>query len=101
MYWWITSSPDCDAQYNCIPNKGRTWMETLSDNSVTLLQIAKTRSTPHHPSSSGLVERYNWKILQTIRCFRKGKQQDWDIWLQKLARANRPTPNMQTDLSRI
>ena len=54
----------------------------------------------YHPSSSGLVERYNWTILQTIRCFRKSKQQDWDLWLSKLARANIATPNMQTDLPR-
>ena len=54
----------------------------------------------YHPSSSGLVERYNWTILQTIRCFRKSKQQDWDLWLQKLTRANGTTPNMQTYLPR-
>jgi hypothetical protein len=98
-YWWITSSPDCDTQYNCVPIKGRTWKETLSDNFVTLLQIVKTITTPHHPSSHGLVARYNRTILQTIRCFLKSKQQDWDKWLQKPVGAIKATPNMQTGFS--
>ena len=98
-HWWITSSLDCDAQYNCIPTKGWTWMETLSDNFVTLLQVAKTRTTPLHSLSNGLVEPYNRMSLQTIRCFLKSKQQDWDWWLQKLARAIRTTPNMQSGIS--
>ena len=46
-----------------------------------LLQIAKTITTPYHPSSNGQVERYNRTILQTISCFLKSKQQDWDLWL--------------------
>ena len=72
-------------------------METWSDNFVTLLQIAKTRTTPHHPSSNGLVERYTRTILQTVRYFPKSKQQVWDLWLHKFVRAIRAIPNMQTD----
>jgi hypothetical protein len=84
-HWWITSSPDCDAQYNCITTKGRTWKETLSDNFVTLLQ---TKTILHHPSSNGMVERYNRTILHTISCFLKSKQQDWDWWLGKTCWSN-------------
>jgi hypothetical protein len=52
-----------------------------------------------HPSSNGQVERYNRTILQTIRCFLKGKQQDWELWLQQLVGAIRATPNIQPGFS--
>ena len=74
-------------------------MKTLSDSFVTLLQIAKTRTTPHHPSSNVLVEYYDRTTLQTIRCFLKSKQQDCDLWLHKAIREIRATPNMQADFS--
>ena len=61
-----------------------------------LLQIANTGITPYHPSSNGQIERYSRTILQTIRCFLKSKQQDWDLWLQQLVGAIRATHNIQT-----
>ncbi|VDI47035.1 Hypothetical predicted protein [Mytilus galloprovincialis] len=64
-----------------------------------LLQIAKTRTTPYHPSSNGQVERYNRTILQTIRCFIKSKQHNWDLFLQQLVGAVRATHNSQTGFS--
>ncbi|VDI29490.1 Hypothetical predicted protein [Mytilus galloprovincialis] len=64
-----------------------------------LLQIAETRTTPYHPSSNGQVERYNRTILQTIRCFIKSKQHNWDLFLQQLVGAVRATRNSQTGFS--
>ena len=61
-----------------------------------LLQIAKTRTMPYHPSSNGQIERHNRLVLQTIRCYLKNKQIDWDSHLQQIAGAIRATENMQT-----
>ena len=61
-----------------------------------LLQITKTRTTPYRPCSNGQVERNNRTLLQAIKCFLKGKQQNWDCHLQQLAGAIRATVNRQT-----
>ena len=52
-----------------------------------LSRIAKTQTTPYHPSSNGQVERYNRLLLQLIRCYRHSKQKTWDQDLQILAGA--------------
>ena len=61
-----------------------------------LLQIAKTRTTPYRPCSNGQVERYNRVILQTIRCYLRGNQGEWDRFLQQISGAIRATIHRQT-----
>ena len=61
-----------------------------------MLEISKTRTTPYHPSSNGQVERYNRLVLQSIRCYIKNKQNNWDMHLQQIAGAIRATQNRQT-----
>ena len=61
-----------------------------------LLQIAKTRTTPYHPQSNGQIESSNRQVLQTISCYLKNKQCDWDLHLQQIAGVIRATQNRQT-----
>ena len=77
-------------------DQGKNFDGKLFLSVCELLQIAKTRTTPYHPCSNGQVERYNRTLLQLIRCFLKGNQQDWDQYLQQLAGAIRSTVNRQT-----
>ena len=80
-------------------DQGKNMDGNLVRQLCELLQIAKTRTTPYHPSSNGQVERYNRTILQTIRCFIKSKQHNWDLFLQQLVGAVRATRNSQTGFS--
>ena len=59
-------------------------------------QIAKTRTTPYHPSSNGQVERYNRVLLPMIRSYIEGKQAYWDKDLSLLVMALHATVNRQT-----
>lgn len=43
-----------------------------------LLGIEKTRTTPLHPSSDGMVEKMNRTILNHVSLFVSRNQQDWD-----------------------
>ena len=66
-----------------------------------LLEIAKTRTTPYHPSVNGQVENYNRTILQSIRCYLKKRadQMDWDEHLQLIASHIRSIVKRQTGFS--
>ena len=77
-------------------DQGRNFDGNLFREVCELLEITKTRTTPFHPSSNGQIERYNAVIIQTIRCFLKGNQKDWDKNLQQLVGAIRSTENRNT-----
>ena len=77
-------------------DQGKNFDGKLFASVCELLQIAKTRTTPYRPCSNGQVERYNRTLLQLIRCFLKGNQQNWDEHLQQLAGAIRSTVNRNT-----
>jgi len=42
-------------------DQGRNFEIDLFKEIYDLLEIKKTRNTPHHPSSNGLIERFNQK----------------------------------------
>ena len=52
-----------------------------------LLNIIMTRITPYRPSVNGQVERMNRTILQILRCFIRGHQDDWDLHLATVGMA--------------
>ena len=61
-----------------------------------LLNIVKTRTTPYRPSANGQVERMKRTILQILRCFIQGQQEDGDLHLVTVGMAIRSTVNRQT-----
>ena len=61
-----------------------------------LLNIVNTRTTPYRPRANGQVELMNRTILQILRCFFRGQQEDWDLHLATVCMAIRSTVNRQT-----
>jgi len=53
------------------------------------LKIDKTRNSPFHPQSSGLVERLNRTIEEMISKFVSKNQKDWDQYLPFIMMAYR------------
>ena len=54
---------------------------------------------PNNPKCNGMVERMNRTIIQMIKCFIKGEQDQWDRHLGCLAGAYRQTRHESTGLS--
>ena len=42
--------------------------------------VHKLRTTPYHPQRDGMVERFNWTLLQLLRAY-VTSQHDWETYL--------------------
>ena len=61
-----------------------------------LLKIVKTMTTSYRPGANGQVDRMNRTILQILRCFIRGQQEDCDLHLDTVGMVIRSTVNRQT-----
>ena len=75
-------------------DQGRNFESRMFKEVCDLLKIVKTRTTPYRPSANGQVERMNRTILQILRCFIQGQQED--LHLATVGMAIRSTVNCQT-----
>ena len=80
-------------------DQGRNFDSNLFRTLCSLLQIAKTRTTPYRPCSNGQVERYNSVILAFVRCFSVGNPRSWDEHLPLLAMSLHSMVHRQTGFS--
>ncbi|KAJ8040010.1 hypothetical protein HOLleu_14191 [Holothuria leucospilota] len=70
-------------------NQGRNFESELFLEMCNLFDIQKTRTTPYHPQSDGLVERANRTIKSMLSIFTSDTQDDWDVILPKVMCAYR------------
>ncbi|CAB4041568.1 Retrovirus-related Pol poly from transposon 412, partial [Paramuricea clavata] len=61
-----------------------------------LLGIKKTRTTPLHPQSDGMVERYNRTLKRQLSLFVEEHQRDWDVHIPLLLMAYRTAVHNST-----
>ncbi|XP_038133737.1 uncharacterized protein LOC119778540 [Cyprinodon tularosa] len=64
-----------------------------------LLGIRSMRTTPYHPQTDGLTERFNQTLKQMLRKFVNDTGSDWDQWLPYLLFAYREVPQASTGFS--
>ena len=70
-------------------DQGREFESKLFASLCDLLDIKKSRTTPYHPQSDGMVERYNLTLQQMLSMFVNENQDDWDDHLPYLTMAYR------------
>ena len=58
-------------------DQGSQFEASLFSQMCELLQIGKTRTTPYHPKSDGMVERFNKTLASMLRMFVDENQRDW------------------------
>ena len=70
-------------------DQGRQFESNLFKEICSLLDIEKTRTTPFHPQSDGMVERFNRTLEDMLAIVVAPNQKDWDLWLPYLTSAYR------------
>ena len=59
-------------------DQGREFESILFSRLCEVLEVKKTRTTPYHPQSDGLVERFNRTLLQMLSIYVNKYNSDWD-----------------------
>ena len=70
-------------------DQGRNFESAVFTGVCKLLGIHKTRTTPLHPQSDGMVERFNRTIENQLAAYVAENQQDWDQHIPMLLLAYR------------
>lgn len=78
---------------------GTNFLSKLLQQVYGLLGIKGIRSTPYHPQTDGLVERFNQTLKNMLRKFVSQTGSDWDQWLPYLLFAYREVPQASTGFS--
>ena len=80
-------------------DQGRQYESVLFQEMCKLLDIRKTRTTPLHPRSDGMIERMNRTVNDMLSKYVKSHQKDWDEHLDYLVMAYNSTPHESTGMS--
>ena len=70
-------------------DQGRNFESQLFAEMCQLFGIKKTRTTPYHPQSNGMVERFNRTLETQLSKFADLNQKDWDMHIPYLLLAYR------------
>ena len=77
-------------------DQGRNFESALFRECCQLLGIRKTRTTPLHPESDGMVERFNRTLVQEIAKRCRHGQSDWDLYIPTILMAYRSAEHEAT-----
>ena len=80
-------------------DQGRNFESNLFREVCRLLDIDKTRTTPFHPQSDGMVERFNRTLQAMLSKVVAPDQRDWDKWLPYVMMAYRSSTHVTTKYS--
>ncbi|XP_041945156.1 uncharacterized protein LOC121707019 [Alosa sapidissima] len=79
-----------------ITDQGTAFVAKKMRQVYSLLGIKGIRTTPYHPQTDGLVERYNQTLKGMLRKYVSANGKDWDRWLPYLLFAYREVPQAST-----
>uniref|UniRef100_A0A3B5R704 Integrase catalytic domain-containing protein n=1 Tax=Xiphophorus maculatus TaxID=8083 RepID=A0A3B5R704_XIPMA len=78
---------------------GTNFLSNLLKQVYQLLGIKGINTTPYHPQSDGLVERFNQTLKNMLRKFVTETGTEWDKWLPYMLFAYREVPQASTGFS--
>ena len=65
-------------------DQGRNFEPTIIKETCKMLGIAKTHTTPYHPQSDGMIERFNHTVLNMLSKVVSDDELSWDLHLPTL-----------------
>lgn len=77
-------------------DQGRNFESNLFKEVCQMLNIHKTRTSPYHPQSDGMVERFNRTLLSMLSLFVEENQANWDALLPYVMLAYRSSVHSST-----
>ena len=77
-------------------DQGKEFHNTMVHNLSELLGTVKTKTTPYHPRSDGLVERFNRSLLAMLAMFVSKEHDNWDDLLPFMMLAYNTTVHTST-----
>ena len=77
-------------------DQGKEFDNTMIHNLSELLGMVKTKTTPYHPRSDGLVERFNRTLLAMLAMFVTREHDNWDDLLPFMMLAYNTTVHTST-----
>ena len=77
-------------------DQGRSFENEVMRELTDMLRIKKTRTTPYHPQSDGMVERLNRTLKDMLAKTVNDRHDDWDVWIPQVLLAYRTTTHMST-----
>ena len=80
-------------------DQGRNFESNVFAEVCKIMGIKKTRTTPFHPQSDGMVERYNRTLENQLALFVNDNQNDWDERLPLVLMAYRSAVHESTGCS--
>ena len=80
-------------------DQGRGFENRIMQEICILCGSHKTRTTPYHPQSDGLVERFNRTLLMMLAMFASKNREDWDDLLPAVMMAYRSSVHESTGFS--
>ena len=80
-------------------DQGQEFENKIMQELCILCGSHKTRTTPYHPESDGLVERFNRTLLMMLAMFAGKNREDWDDLLPAVMMAYRSSVHESTGFS--
>ena len=77
-------------------DQGRNFESALFKEVCLLLGVQKTRTTPYHPQSDGLVERFNRTLLDLLSIASREDERNWDLCIPAVMLAYRTSVQEST-----
>ena len=84
------------APRSILSDRGQSFMAKLVKALSELFEIKRYYTSPYHPMTNGMTECKNTYILQALRAYCKGQQDDWPEILPGIMMAYRSTPATQS-----